>query len=316
MKPEPKMQQRFSILMLAGMETIFFVVVGAHALLLTLNDRVERGPRSAELRFEPVHLDSQAFAPLRLMGAWRLASSDPGVTGLSALAFDNGALMALSDSGTLVRFPKPAGGHSVGFVRELPGGPGDPRQKINRDSEALVRDPAGRGWWVAFETRDELWLYNNVFTRPLRRIAIPNQELRRNRGIEGMASVGPDLLLLPENGGPLMRLADNRWSEIPFDFDRKRSSDIAALGDGSLILIERRVTLLGIASALVRVKPCETGYCLDWRKELPLGFFDNVEGIAVERAESGATRLWLVTDDDSAPPRRSLLVELELPRQD
>ena len=309
------MQQWFRLFTFAGMMAILFAVVGAHALLLTLNDRVELGPRSADVEFEPVHFDSEAFAPMALIGAWKLTSRDPRVTGLSALAFDNGTLMALSDSGTIVRFPKPVGGHSAGFVRELPDGPGDPRQKINRDSESLVRDPAGRGWWVAFETRDELWLYNNVFTRPLRRVAIPNQKLRRNRGIEGMTSAGPDLLLLPENRGPLMRLSNRKWSEIPFDFDRKRSSDVAALGNGSLVMIERRVSAFGIANALVGVKPCKSGFCLEWRKELPLGFFDNVEGIAVEQTDSGRTRLWLVSDDDSAPPRRTLLIELELPSQ-
>ena len=74
MKPEPPMQQWFRLFTFAGMAAILFAVVGAHALLLTLNDRVELGPRSADLEFEPVHFDSEAFAPMALISAWKLTS--------------------------------------------------------------------------------------------------------------------------------------------------------------------------------------------------------------------------------------------------
>ena len=315
MKPEPEVQPRFSLWVLGGMAAILALALAAHAFLLTLPDRVELGPRATQIQFEPVQLDSDGFAPMRLLGAWKLESADRRVGGLSSLAFDNSTLVALSDSGVIVRFPKPGGPTAPAVVQELPGGPGNPRQKINRDSEALVHDSANRGWWVGFETRDELWLYNDTFTRALRRIAIPARRLQLNRGIEGIAAIGTGLLLLPESGGRLLRLDRDRWSEVPFDFEETRSSDLAALGDGSLLVIERRLTPVGIRNALVRLRPCETGYCLVWRRPLTLGIIDNVEGIAVEPAESGASRLWLVTDDDSAPPRRTLLIELELPAE-
>ena len=315
MKPEPQMQQRFSLGALAGMAAILGIVVAAHALLLTLPDRAELGPRATQIQFEPIRFDSDDFGPMRLLGAWKLKSADRRVGGLSSLAFDHGTLVALSDSGVIVRFPKPGGPTGPAVVQELPGGPGNPRQKINRDSEAMVRDPTGRGWWVAFETRAELWLYNSTFTRALRRVTIPPGGLQLNRGVEGLASSGADLLLLPENGGRLLWLANDRWSEVRFDFAAKRSSGMARLPDGSLLVLERRLSGFGIVNSIVRLKPCSSGYCLDWRKRLPVGIIDNVEGIAVEPRGGGTNRLWLVTDDDSAPPRRTLLIELELPPQ-
>jgi len=175
MKAEPEVQQRFSVLRLAGMATIFAITLSAHAVFRTLPDREELGPRMAELRFEPVRFDAESFAPLRVAGAWKIESDDPRFGGLSALAFDNGTFVALTDSGAVVRFARPAGPSGTAIVRELPGGPGDPNRKMNRDSEALVQDPDGRGWWVAFETRNELWLYNDTFTRELTRLTIPRR---------------------------------------------------------------------------------------------------------------------------------------------
>ncbi|MFL6773674.1 MAG: esterase-like activity of phytase family protein, partial [Sphingomicrobium sp.] len=130
-------------------------------------DRTELGPRSARLALEPVRLDPRGFAPLHLAGAWRLTSDDPRFGGISALALDGGSLLALSDSGVLVRFAKLEGSTVSAAIRELPDGPGDPRFKSRRDSEAIVRDASGRGWWVAFENRNELWLYDGGFARPL-----------------------------------------------------------------------------------------------------------------------------------------------------
>jgi hypothetical protein len=105
------------------------------------------------------------------------------------------------------------------------------------------------------------------------------------------------------------------WREIPFAFPARRLSGAAALRDGSLLAIERRMTLSGLDNVLVRLDRCGASYCPVWRKRLPVGPLDNVEAIATEPLESGATRLWLMTDDDTRRPMRTVLVVADLPAQ-
>ena len=44
-------------------------------------------------------------------------------------------------------------------------------------------------------------------------------------------------------------------------------------------------------------------------------FWDNAEGIAAEPLVGGASRLWIVTDNDFAGYRRTLLLAVDLPAQ-
>ena len=48
-----------------------------HHWTIRLPDRVEVGARTSEIVYTPVSLASEGFAPLRLAGAWKIASEDP-----------------------------------------------------------------------------------------------------------------------------------------------------------------------------------------------------------------------------------------------
>ena len=72
----------FNGLALAGL------VVGAHLWLTGLPDRTPAPDARAEVRFEPVQLAQSGFAPLSVVGAWRVTSPDPRMGGVSALAVD------------------------------------------------------------------------------------------------------------------------------------------------------------------------------------------------------------------------------------
>lgn len=316
MKAEPEMQLRFMILTAALSVSMIAALLFAHSRFAELPDREPLDPAISEIRFEPVEFDRGAFAPLRLIGAWSVSGDDPRVGSVSALAVEGDNLVALTDTGTVIRFAKPAEARARAEVRDLPAGPGDPRFKWNRDSEAIAADPAGRGWWVAFENRNSLWLYDADFARALERIPVPDGGLDWNLGVEGLAASGRHLLLLPESGGLALSFGPSGWSEVPFALQARRVSGAAALSDRSLLVIERRLTLRGFANALVRLDRCSDGYCLVWRKRLPLGWLDNVEAIAVEPLPSGATRLWLVTDDNGRRPLRTVLIAADLPAQD
>ena len=51
------------------------------------------------------------------------------------------------------------------------------------------------------------------------------------------------------------------------------------------------------------------------RGELPLAPLDNAEGLAVERLPAGGIRMWIVTDNDFAGYRRTLLLAADVPAQ-
>lgn len=312
MEPEPAVQRALSFTTIVLAALIAVAPLLAHAYLRTLPDRVELGPRTAMVELRRLPLDASGFAPLRLAGAWELASADPRFGGISGLAVDNGELLALTDSGVVIRLPRP-GGRLVARLAELPGGPGSARFKRNRDSEALLKDPGGRGWWVAFEGHDQIWLYDPAFARPLARIGLPNLGLHFNRGIEGLAASQGRLLAFPEDGGRALVASRQGWLAVPFRFQARSVSEAAALPGDSLLLVERWPTLAGLANALVRIDRCPGGYCLAWRKRLPLGPFDNVEALAAEPLPAGATRLWMMTDDNLHRPFRTLLIAVDIP---
>ncbi len=294
----------FSGLLVAGL------VVGARYLMSGLPDRVPQADAVAAVTFTPVRLDGDG-SPLRIVGAWRVEAREGRLGGLSALALDRGELVALSDSGVVVRMPKPGGATSVASFRDLPDGPGDPNRKSRRDSEALVQLADG-DWLVAFENRNQLWRYDPDFGRGRRVVRFTNQGWATNRGIEAM-TIDRDggLLVFPEGRGTLVAvsemvetrpLASNGWTV----------SDAARMPDGRTMLLLRRITIAGFRNAIGELESTAAGWRIAVRAELPIGPFDNAEGLAAESMADGKTRLWIVTDNDFAGHRRTLLLAVDL----
>lgn len=295
-----------------GCIALFAAVIAADGLFESLPDRAAAPPAVARLELEPVELSAAGLAPLELAGAWRLTSSEPRVGGVSGLAVDGADLVAITDAGVVLRFPGKLRTQLPVRIADLPAGPGDGRFKQNRDSEALARDPRNRGWWVAFENRDELWLYDHRFARALQRIAVARGSLDFNTGIEGLASGPGGFAAFPESGGSALIWKRGRWSKAPLD-TRTPLSDAARLDDGSILLVERRLTSRGFSNALALVRSDGAGLRTVWRKRLPVGARDNVEAVAAERIASGGYRLWLMTDDNFHPRLRTLLLVVDVP---
>jgi hypothetical protein len=279
----------------------------------TLPDRTELGPRAAVVRFDSATLDSRGFSPLALAGAWSLTSSDPRLGGVSALAVEGDSLIALTDSGVIVRFAKPGGGSVKALIRELPGGPEGARFKSRRDSEALLRDSAGRGWWVAFENRNQVWLYDQAFGRALGRIDFGKKRWPRNRGIEGLASEEDALLLYPERGDQVVEVRGSSEQAIPIANPAGRISDAARLPSGELVVVNRHVTAAGFVNSIGLMERTRTGFRYRDRIPLSVSPLDNVEALAPERLPDGRIRLWLMTDDNFQRPMRTLLIALDWP---
>ena len=141
-KTEQRVQQlfsKFNVFSYLSLLAIFVAIMAFDAWLKTVEVRSDGPAREAAVRFTPIHFEPVGFKPLRLVGAWQVEIDDPRFGGVSALALDGEALLALTDSGTVIRFPRPGDGGKA-FIRDLPAGPGIPQFKVNRDSEALARD--------------------------------------------------------------------------------------------------------------------------------------------------------------------------------
>lgn len=310
MNAERAVQPKFRNAQFAASLVLLAAIALFDGWLARVPDRRELGWRAARIEFQPVRLAAAEFAPLRLAGAWRMDSTDPRFGGVSALAVDAGQLIALTDAGALIRF-RPL--RNAAWIGELPGGPGSGRFKRHRDSEAMVRDLLGRGWWVAFENRHQLWLFDRDFGRALRRVDLGRRGWGVNRGIEGLAADGDALLLLHEHGDRLLRVTGTRARSFPIAGARGRISDAAAIGPGRFLAVERRVNPFGFRNALVSLERADSTYRVGRRITLSLGPLDNVEAIAVERRSGGGLRLWLMTDDNFQPPMRTLLIALDWP---
>jgi len=293
----------FGHLMLAGL-------IGLFAWWLdSLPDRALLPPRTLRLHLEPVEFDPKRFAPLKLAGAWRLTADDPRFGGVSALGVDEAGLIALTDSGAVIRFARPSGGSAIAQIKDVPTGPGRPGYKRHRDGEALAREPAGRGWWVAFENHHQIWLYNPDFSRAFGHIELGGQRWRHNTAIEAMLTEPGGLLLLPEGGTEVVRVRGARALTSPLGNPMGRLSEAVRLPDGRILVLARKAGPSGFQNALVRFLP---GNRLGKPIALGLGPLDNAEALAAEPI-AGGTRLWLMTDDNFTWPMRTLLVALELP---
>jgi len=277
--------------------------------LRRLPNRVEIGERTVQLQFEPVELASGSVGPFRIVGAWRLLAEDSRFGGISALAVNGDEFIAISDSAVVARFPKPGKKDPRITLRELPGGPGRPGFKVNRDSEALLADPNGRGWWVAFENRDELWLYDRRLSRALKRFKLDASELGRNRGVEGMVADGEQLLLFPERGGRALHL--DPAATLPINGISGWLSDAVRLPNGRILVVNRRPTPIGLSNSLVLLERDGGGYRARRHWRIPVGRLDNVEALAAEPLAGGGTRLWMMTDNNLQQRRPTLLLALE-----
>lgn len=279
-----------------------------------LPDRRPSPERLADVRFAPLALERDIGRGVRLGGAWTVQVDDPRFAGLSGLAsLGGGRLRGLTDSGVLVDLPDPGTSRRLARLRDLPDGPGTPFFKKHRDAEALIVDADGAGQWVAFENRHSLWRFGRdggSFS-----FALPSRGWRVNQGIEAMVREPGDraLLLLPEGGSVVWRFAGPIGRRHALSGATGGIADAARLPDGRIVVAVRELRALGLRNRLAWLERDGAAYRLRPFATLPLGPFDNVEGLAAESLPGGRTRLWAVTDNDGW--RRTLLLRMEIARR-
>ena len=274
-------------------------------------------------------------SPLTLMGAWQLESATRDFGGYSALvALADGSLLAASDTGTLLALDRPGRATMRRSYPELAATDG--RDKRDADLEALTVDRTSGTIWGAYERSNAIERYSPTLERLARVEPIAMQGWRANGGPEAMVRLadgrfvvlaevnrrstaqGHRAVLFP--GDPTA--GDAVGEGVAFAFAAPagmRPVDMTQLADGTVLVLLRRLEWYlppDFASAVAVLDPeaIEAGQL--WRPEavFPLPESvpqENYEGLASERIGSGASRLWLISDDNFSGFQRTLLVALE-----
>jgi hypothetical protein len=197
------------------------------------------------------------------------------------------------------------------------------------DAEALARDLDG-SFIVSFEQDHRLWRYPppNGFSSPAQSLPTPGELAKapRNGGIEGV-TVLPDGRILaiteeyenPDGSLKGWLIENNRFVPVSYvPSDGFRVTDLAALSNGDVLVLERRVSLVGAWGARIKLvsrASLRAGAQLKGeeiaRLDPPLRV-DNFEGIAVREDPEAGTFLYLISDDNYSSFQRTLLLQFRL----
>ena len=325
---------------IARRATRIAALIGAGFLLATFAP-IEEAPRRdlpgrATVLAEPVPLDAddpgrRRVGALDYLGGYRLSSADVRFGGISAMHVGDGEVLALSDAGTVFRFPVPMGAGPVPIeIGPLPHGPGTGQRKSDRDSEALALHDGTA--WIAFEGHNSVWRYAmpgwrfEASTAPA-----AMRRWQSNSGSEAMVRLDdgrmlifaerplregttPALLFEGDPAEPGSRAVALRYRP-PSGY---RITDAAVLPDGRLLFLNRRHSLwegLSAVLTIAELSELEPGTAIAGREVATLRSpltTDNMEALSVTR-EGGRTILWIASDDNFNPfLQQTLLLKFAL----
>lgn len=270
---------------------------------------------------------------LEPVGAVALAGSDPAFGGFSALSLVHGQAVLLSDGGYTLSLAIRGGRLIRGRVAILRDGPRDGWSRLDRDTESLAHDPATGRWWVGYENANAIWRYPPDFAHAEGHVAPAAMAgWRANGGAETLvrlrdgrfvvlaeviprdATIRPGLIF---PGDPTARA---RASVATFSYRPPAGfspTDAAQLPNGDLLVLHRRFHLpLRFAAVVTRVplSALRRGATVSGREiaRFPDSLIgENMEGIAITR-EGADTMVWIVTDNDMAWWRRTILAKYRL----
>ncbi len=272
--------------------------------------------------------------PLRVLGAWQLASPNRYFGSYSALvSLGDGTLLAASDSGRRLRFTPP-GRHGPGPRFDYFAAP-EFGEKRSADIEAMTRDPVTGQLWTALEWNNRIDRYDRDLRLERRVQPAAMRRWRANTGAEAMVRLADGrFVVLAEAGerwfgdeGPgLLFPADPTEAAAPLRFRFRPPAgyspvDLAALPDGRVLILLRRV-LWGVpphfAGKLMVAHPSTIRAGQAWHAApladlaapLPV---DNYEGLAIEAGSDGGLVLWLIADSNHTVFQRTLLLKLGWP---
>jgi hypothetical protein len=302
---------------------------------------VDAHPTAALSRFG---IAENAASPLVFRGGLVLESDVPHFGGISGLRMtDRGhGFAAVTDAGYWVQGrllydqgrPNGVADVVMASVLGLEGKPLRENGKGDIESLELTAEAA----YLGFEGhRNGVAVFrptSDLLRRPGRLLPVPQNIVRlpKGRGLEALAALpaghdfGGALLAIAERDrtgrdlAPAWILQDGPALELEVRLtDGYDISDAVFLPEGDLLLLERRLSLLGGFKMRLRRVPAANihpGAVLDGAVILEANRLfheiDNMEGIAAHRDENGITVVTAVSDDNFLPIQRKLLLQWEL----
>ena len=318
----------------------------ALALALALSTTGTRA-RPVQVAADPVYLNPDAreqtqVGQLRFLAGLRLRSDDREFGGLSGhtILDDGTTWYAISDEGRWLvgRLTFDSDDVVTGLadvhMEMLRSESGQPlkatRDKRFVDAEALRRTASGE-FLVSFEIRHRILRYpadGGLAGRPTVMPA-PRTMLTgpRNGGLEALAVLpsGQILAMTESMGDDQGRLAGwlidgAAWKPLGLrPTGLYRPTDMIALPNGDVLLLERRFTVAGGPAARISLIPAAgiaPGATLESRTigemALPMSV-DNFEGLALRPDRRNGWQLFILSDDNFNPLQRTLLLQFHLP---
>lgn len=296
--------------------------------------------------FDRERPERKDFGKLIFRGGVNLFANARHFGGYSGIIVDRGgrSLLAVSDAGTWLRATIDYDGRRLKGLSEARIGPilgrdGKPlATDRERDAEGLtlISGSVDQGAaYVSFEGIHRLARYSftpDTFGPPDGTLRLPAETNRMdgNRGIEALALIGEG-----RSKGTVVafseRLTDRNgnlkgWligGPAPGAITLKRIAgfdltDMAALPDGGVVLLERRFRYSeGIKMRIRRIaaKDLRAGAVIEGEVLLSADDrlnIDNMEAIAAHRSPAGETILTLMSDDNFSPFQRTLLMQFAL----
>jgi hypothetical protein len=297
--------------------------------------------RSVEVEALPLAFGAETVGALRFRGGLELRSRDGAFGGFSGVeTLDNGRLLAITDRGSWFELQL-----SFGADGDLTGMAGvraalmrDERgetfpTKAEGDAEGVAQLADGR-FAVSFEQRQIIRLYDLNRDGPFGAASMgPTLEgahdLPNNAGLEALVATEAGALLVGAEGGT--RTETSLWlapldatEEVPAIARYPLSQGFALtsfdrLPDGAYVALERfYAPVIGARARLVRIEAdaINPRDALVRTQELALIApplpVDNFEGVAALRMPDGATRLYIISDDNFSAQQRTLLLAFDI----
>ncbi|HZP77987.1 MAG TPA: esterase-like activity of phytase family protein [Pseudolabrys sp.] len=282
------------------------------------------------------------FGALEFRGGLELSSPNRAFGGISALrvAPDGAHFLAVTDNGSWLRGRITyEDGHPAGIadaeMAPILGADGKPLASRSwYDAESLAEDGDTR--YVGIERVDQIVKFDYGRDGLLARgepLALPPQfkNFTYNKSLECLVMVPKEMPLAGTLVVVTERSLDSQGNHRSFlladghagEFSVVRSddfdvSDCAVLPSADLLLLERRYSpARGVAMRIRRVplSSLKPGALVDGPilVEADLGYqIDNMEGLAVHRADNGDLVLTLISDDNFSVIQRTLLLQFTL----
>lgn len=286
----------------------------------------------------PVDAGVEHVGRLAYRGGVELRADNPMFVGLSSLeVLDNGRVIATSDeadwiSGDLVLDER---GFLTGFANARAAFMRDERgrvisEKSRGDSEGLAQLPDGR-FAVSFERTNLIRIYDFNRDGPFGAAVMGPRlagvaHLPRNASLEALAAFDDALITAAEGGErattPLWVASLEARAPVAPRFAYPLSSGFSLAGmdrlpDGGFVALERFFApVIGPRARLTRfTAPSDEGGTIEPEElallEAPFPV-DNFEGVSAVRMPDGATRIYIVSDNNKSAQQRTLLLAFDI----